>query len=372
MRSLAKILHISNFPPGPVLDGGTSRENALEQFLAGYGAKHIIVQDESFKRSKARRLLRLSGIMDEIRAYRPDLVVLYYPSYPFFWQHKVTPYFWMSVLFAELLRRASKKQGFDIVIDIRDLPAFQYKDLGFPIEMKPGTLRWFDRFVFSRANCLWVCSESIGHLVHECYGIAESRLITTLNGYRTPIKPSTDYGGRLKLAYAGSLNRERGIKTLIDSLFRSEIQDFELHLCGLYGDWILDEYKDSRLVFHGSLTNEQASSTLSQCHIGIIPYPERGYYHLAYATKLSFYMGLGLPVLCSNAHETASHVRRLGVGLCRPMDDFDSAFQTLDNNRDQIKDWQRRVLEVREEFSWHAIFARSLAETTNRCALTSP
>ena len=87
------------------------------------------------------------------------------------------------------------------------------------------------------------------------------------------------------------------------------------------------------------------------------------YYHLAFATKLPFYLGLGMPVLCSNARETASHVARLGVGLCWPVDDFATAFATLAEDRSRLRAWRERVLESRAQFQWSEIYARALRET---------
>lgn len=366
---MTRITHVSNFPPRPVVDGGTNREGALQRFLASMGARHIVVMDETFVRSRIRRPLRPVRLIREIRQSTPDLVVLCYPSYPFFWQYKVTRYFCASVLFTAALRRAADKQGFAVVVDVADVPAFQYEDLGFQLEMGCRTLGWFDRFILRRADYLWMCSESIARCVQERYGIDESRLITALNGYQVELQPAVDDDSAgLKFAYAGSLNRERGIEILIESFLLGGMDHCELHLCGPYGDWIPEKYKDRRLVCHGSLSDEQASVALSGCHVGLIPYPEKGYYHLAFATKLPFYLGLGMPVLCSNARETASHVQRLGVGLCWGIDDFGSALRHVARNRDQIGSWRRRVLEVRGDFSCSRIYAKALETTTRRAA----
>lgn len=357
------IVQVTNWEGRPVTDGGTLREHALARFLDERGAARILVQSDSFRRSKACRIARLPALLKEIQASRPQLVVLSYPSYPFFWQYRTTPYTAMSFAFAALLRRSARASGFGIVIDVMDLPVYQYRDLGFELEMRPSTLHRFDRFVFSRADVLWVCSQMLAKLIHTRYGIEEARLVVALNGYHTELPPSLGRSpGTVRFAYAGSLNAERGILPVIQALTRGSA-DCQLHLCGAGGDWIRSHGSDPRIVYHGSLSDEQAARKLRECDVGLIPYPEQGYYHLAFATKLPFYLGLGLPVLCSNAAETASHVERLGVGICRPIADFGAAFADIAADPAQIVPWQKRVAKVRRELRWSSIYGKALEQT---------
>jgi len=102
---------------------------------------------------------------------------------------------------------------------------------------------------------------------------------------------------------------------------------------------------------------------LKECQVGVIPYPESGYYNLAFATKLPFYMALGQPVLCSEARETASHVSRLGIGLVRPLSEFATAIRYLDSHRNQIAAWRQRVMESRGDFAWSNLYSKALEET---------
>lgn len=367
---MPKCALVTNFPPGDIVDGGTHRGEALARFLTSQGAARFTVQDDGFRRDKAGKVHRLTRLLGEITEAQPELVVLSYPSYPFYWQHKVTPYFLMSLAFAAMLRREADRRGFRVVVDIMDLPAFQFADLGFSLEMRPATLQRFDRFIFSHADTLWVCSESIARMVRENYGIDDSRIVVALNGHQMHCRPvdKPDPPATLKFAYAGSLNRERGIASTIEAFLKGGGPDTELHLCGPYGEWIAGEYSDPRIVHHGALTDEQAGDTLANCDIGLVPYPERGYYHVAFATKLPFYLALGMPVLCSNARESSHHVNRLGVGLCWPMDDFGSAFAYLSRSRGQVRDWREQVLRVRSELSWSSIYSRAVDATLERSA----
>jgi glycosyltransferase involved in cell wall biosynthesis len=362
-----RIFHITNFPPREVFDGGTCREEALAAFLASRGAKRLIVQDDTFYDSKVDRLRRLFRLIRAIEQEKPELVVCNYPSYPFYWEHRVTPYFILSVVFAYWARHATRKIGCLLVLDIMDLPVFQYADLGYEIKMRPATLKRFDKYLFHRADRLWVCSESLSRLIHQEYGVSIDKITTVLNGHNMEFKvPVVDLSGPLKLAYAGSLNPCRGIATMIDAFLASDLPDAELHLCGAFGEWIGERYCDNRLIYHGGLADAQAAVVLKECQVGVIPYPESGYYNLAFATKLPFYMALGQPVLCSEARETASHVSRLGIGLVCPLSQFAAGIRYLDSHRDQIAAWRQRITEVRNDFSWSNLYAKALEETLSK------
>lgn len=365
---MERVVHITNFGPREaVTDGGGSREEALASFLAARGAQRIVVQDEAFRGSRRGRLVRSTRLLREVEKAQPDLVVMNYPAYPLFWQFKATRYSVESLLFAERLWRLAGKRGFRVVIDVMDVPVFQYEDLGFRMEMRPGMMKRFDRFLFNRADMLWVCSESLVSVISREYGVPSSRMLAVLNGYvERPAWEAEKDTGCIRFGYAGSLNRERGIEPVLESFAACEHRDMELHLCGRAGDWIGEMFNDPRVVYHGELTDEEASKVMSACDVGLIPYPEHGYYNLAFATKLGFYLGQGLPVLCSNAAETAGHVKRLGVGVCRPIDKFGEAMAEIARRRDYVAAWRERVLKVRGEFSWPNIYGHAFEETVAR------
>lgn len=359
-------MHVTNFPPRPVTDGGTHREEALGKLLASWGARRIVVQDSVFRRNKVAKLFRLGRLMREVRSAKPGLVVCNYPAYPFFWQHKITRYTLISLLFASKLRSMANRLGFRIVIDVMDLPVFQYRDLGYQLEMSEDTHKLFDRFVFRRADKLWVCSEMLAETIRREYGCHEQSTIVALNGHSMDISPPPlDMSGPMKLAYAGWLSPWRGVACMIDAFLASGVTEAQLHMCGPSGEWISEHYADSRIIYHGSLTDAEAIRRLAGCQVGIIPYPEEGYYNLAFATKFPFYLALGMAVLSSEARETASHVRRLGVGLVAPLDKFSDAIAYLDGHRDEVAQWHRRALEVRSDFDWSNIYSRALEQTLN-------
>lgn len=360
---MSGMIHLTNFQPQPIVDGGSHREEALADFLASRGARRLVVQDSVFGSSKWQRVARLSRLKREMREAAPDLVVLNYPACPFLWQHKVGYYFASSVVLLRWLRHEATRRGFKIVIDVMDLPVFQHRDLGYELQMRDSTLARFDRFVFGQADAIWVCSGLIAGLIHEHYGVPEARLITALNGHKMGSVPLRDTHEGVRFAYAGSMNSERGIAPAIEAFLAGAAPDSELHLCGPFGDWIPGRFDDPRIVYHGALTDADACAALAACDVGLIPYPERGYYHVAFATKLPFYLNLGLPVLCSAARETASYVEKLGIGMWRDIDSFATAFSEISRNPGVVDEWRGNVLAAREEFDWSYIYSRALAET---------
>jgi glycosyltransferase involved in cell wall biosynthesis len=360
---LNRFVHICNFLLEAVFDGGTNRRQALEAFVASRGGTRLEVRDPRQWRSRAGRLMRVASLIAQVRAARPRVVLLSYPSYPFYWRHRVTPYLCMSLLFAAALRRESRRSGFKIVIDITDLPVFQYRDLGFEIGMSPRTMRCFDRFILSRADMLWVCSSGLVELIAETYSIERKNMVFAPNGHDMGGVPAAVDAGVFRFAYAGSLNRARGIGVMLDAFLASRTDDAEIHLCGPYGEWIGNEYDDRRIVHHGALTDAQAREELAGCDIGVIPYPESGYYNLAFPTKLAFYLSLGMPVLCTKAVEAAEYVERTGIGMSHRVDDLSAAFEFLASRPAQVSAWRRRVLEVRPDLSWTSIYSGALAAT---------
>ena len=107
------IVHITNgLLDGNIVDGGSSRENALAGFLQSQDASRLGVQDTSVWKKKHLRPLRPFQLLNDICRLDPELVILNYPAYPFFWRFKVDGYMWGSILFSHLLRHASKRHGF--------------------------------------------------------------------------------------------------------------------------------------------------------------------------------------------------------------------------------------------------------------------
>lgn len=359
---MERIVHITNFEPREsITDGGTNREEALARIAAGMGARRLVVQDSGFKASKTDRFLRLHRLMKEIQEIGPELILLNYPSYPFFWQHKVTHYYWFSILFARRLRQWASNNRVRIVVDVMDMPLYQHRDLGYGIEMSDSRFRVLDRAVFQNADHIWFCSSRIRELAIREYGLRPEATSVVANGsslYTFSSKPRDERPFRF--VYCGSLARERGIGEMIEAYDQARIPNSELHLAGEAGEWIKQQWNSTNIIYHGKLTDPEAAELASNCNLGLIYYPQHGYYQLAYATKLPFYVCAGVPVLCTNVQETGIAVSELGVGRVVDISRFGAAMAELVEQKHVLQSCRESLERAREKLTWDRLYTAAI------------
>lgn len=368
MNASFRLAHVTNFLPREIVDGGTNREEALARFLAGRGATRIVVQDQTFSNDRRAKLTRLGRLMKQIREVRPDTVVLSYPGYPFFWQHKVTRYFVTSLIFARWLRAWASGSGSRIIIDVTDLPIYQYRDLGLPMEMSARLFRQFDKTVFSQADELWVCSHNLAELVKEKCGLSRQVIKAVVNGGTARELPRAARGHRpFRFVNCGGLMPQRGTAGLISAFLDARISDAELHLVGAGGEWIPERFSHPQMICHGSRTNKVAEGLAARCDVGVVYAPQQGYYHLAFATKLAHYVCCGIPVLCTDARETARAVRTLGVGEVVDIRHFAEGMREMARCPDLQARFGNALTSAKRELSWEYLYACALDETDPDC-----
>lgn len=359
-----KLLHITNFPSREATtNGGANREEALSEFLSKQGAGRIIVQERNVWKSKRLRMLRPQSILREIKSFSPDVLVMDYPSFPFFWEHRAGLYYFFSLLFANLIRRWANTSGAKIVIDVMDLPAYQHSDLGIPMHMSMRQFAIFDKTVLGAADCIWICSQSLQELVQKKYGISPEKLRLVVNGanrYEFDDLPEREPGGRFRFVYCGSLDKERGVEPLINAYYKANIDFAELHISGEGGEWIAAKYPGNNIVYHGTLNDIDAAKLASQCDMGIIYYPQIGYYQLAYATKLSFYVCNGIPVLCTDVNETGGAVLDYGTGMVVDIDQFVGTMRSIAQSRENITKYQKAILSMKDNLYWDSLYSSAL------------
>jgi glycosyltransferase involved in cell wall biosynthesis len=99
--------------------------------------------------------------------------------------------------------------------------------------------------------------------------------------------------------YAGGLYEKYGVKTLIQAFMKLKNQDIRLHL---YGSGDLERYinslQDSRVVYHGVVTNDEIISAEKKATLLINPrFTDREYTKYSFPSKNIEYMSTGTPVL---------------------------------------------------------------------------
>lgn len=373
MYNQGHIVHITNFTSREIKDGGINREEALSKFLANRGATRLVIQDDKFKHSKFSRLTRILRLLSEIRSLSPDTIILNYPAYPFFWQHKITLYTLQAQYFARWLRKWSLQNKARIIIDIADLPLYQYEDLGLPMEMSTTRFKQLDKTLFLNADELWVCSHSLSILAREAYGLDKQIIKPVVNGSVARNQLKSDSGAHpFRFVYCGGLKRHRYIDNMIQTFIDSNISNAELHLAGTEGQWIPSQFPQNNVIYHGSLTDAAAAKMAMNCDLGLIYYPQKGYYHLAFATKLAFYICCGLPVLCTDVNETGNAIRSMGVGQIVDIANFGEAMKEIAGSADLRTRFRDALAAAGNELTWERIYSVATGEISMKSGYPTP
>lgn len=372
------ILRISNWTVETVTDGGSSRDLALVEFALQYGGKVEVIRNEFFFRSKVHRVLRIIQLIGAVISSSAPFVLLYYPGYPFFWKHKATPWFFVSLAFTIMLHFVVRLQRKHIIIDVVDLPLYQFRDLCLPMEMSKRTFHIFDRIVFSCADQLWLASSAFAEILLHEYRIPADKLKIVPNGaFRlTPgslgVEKRIRTGSPLRFVYAGTMNSARELDAMLQAFVNLSASRIELHLCGIEGEWIAEKYPDPRIKFYGFLDQPEVLALLRQCDIGIVPYPERGYYNYVFPSKLPFYIVGGVMVLGSDATELASRIDEWQIGIHGSLERIQELMQHCADHLDEVSLYQEKVHSMEDDFYWDNIYARALRDAAEQFAVSLP
>lgn len=366
------ILRICNWPVDLVTDGGSSRDLALIQFTYAVGGAVETIQNEFFFRSKLHRLLRVGQLLIQVWQSRHRIVLLYYPGYPFFWRHKITTWFVISIAFSVALFLVTRLTGKKTIIDVVDLPLYQYRDLDLPMEMSEKVFHLFDWIVFTLADEIWFASEAFSRLACRAYHLSPQKVRTVLNGAfriqpgNMELEQRRNDLSPLRFVYAGTMNSARELDIMLTAFTMQPYSDIELHLCGIEGEWIPVQYPDPRIHFHGHLSQADLLSLLQQCDVGIIPYPERGYYNLVFPSKFPLYVTGGVMLLGSNATELARCIDTWGVGWHGPIEQLGRLLQKCVKDTPSVRTYRHETRRHAEDFYWDTIYYHALSSAFKR------
>lgn len=366
------ILRICNVPVEIITDGGSSRDLALIELTRSVGGTVEIIKDEFYYRSKVHRILRVFHLLVQVWRSPHRIVLLYYPGYPFFWKHKVTSWFLVSCLFSVALFLVTRLRGKRTIVDVVDLPLYQYRDLNLPMEMSERTFHAFDRLVFTLADEIWFASEAFSRLACREYHLNLQKTRTVLNGaFRVQpgnVTLAQRHGSLspLRFVYAGTMNAARELDTMLAAFTALAHSDAELHLCGIEGEWIPNRYPDSRIKFHGHLSQADSLDLIRQCDIGIIPYPEQGYYNLVFPSKFPLYVSGGVMLLGSDATELARCIDAWGLGWHGPIEQLGRLLQKCVEDTPSVGAYRHETRRYAEDFYWDTIYYQALSGAFRR------
>jgi len=319
-------------------------------------------------------LLRVPRLLVDVWLSPHRIVLLYYPGYPFFWKHKVTPWFIVSIIFSVVLFLVTRLRGKRTIIDVVDLPLHQFRDLHLSMEMSERTFHAFDRVVFTLADEIWFASERFCRLAHQEYHLDPRKTQTVPNGAfrvtpgRVPLEERGSSLSPFRFVYAGTMNAARELDAMLAAFVALPQRDVELHLCGIEGEWIPERYPDHRIKFHGHLSQPDSLDLILQCDVGIVPYPERGYYDLVFPSKLPLYVTGGVMVLGSNAAEISRGIDEWQIGIHGPIDQISGLMLHCVDSPAMVLAFKQSAWAKRGQFYWDSIYSRALLNTLGRAA----
>lgn len=292
--------HVTSLPR-KVTEGGASRNSAFAILLKQDGAdQHIIFQDGMIS-----RFLGFLQIMIRLCCWKDERIFLHYSTFHSLLGAKLLSSFPMRWLVCSLLKYASARNI--VFFEINDLPYEQAFDLGLPI----NNLRAFDLLLFSIREVYFIfASLEMRDYARRKYQIEFGRALSIVNG-AWPIfgieKPDSDTCiETLKIVYAGTLNKGRQIRDMIRCIIKSS---HRLFLVGSGGEWIKAEFGDvANITYIGAMPESEAAKFVSNCDLGLIPYPDNlFYYNLCFPSKASFYALSRIPFLSTELTELKKH-----------------------------------------------------------------
>lgn len=191
----------------------------------------------------------------------------------------------------------------------------------------------------------------------------------------TPARPIES--GRLEIAYAGWVNRGRGLDTVVAGLgayVQAHGRNVHLTVIGT-GDGEAECKALARqlgiedvVTFRGWQSNTEVVTQVLRSHIGLVPHHVSSHWNNTVPNKLFDYMASGLAVLTSNTRPVGRIVTETGCGLVyRDYDpqDFATQLHKLHDRqlRMQIAENGRRA--VADRYNWQTDARVLLAQIEN-------
>lgn len=244
-----------------------------------------------------------------------------------------------------------------IVIDIMDLPRYQYIDLGYQVGLPMWLFGLFDRCVYHLATELWVCSAGIAKKIAGEMLWGKNRVVVVENG-AFPSDYDSSAGPMHRtpriFIYAGQLYPARGVPELIDQFLRCRRTDIELRLCGTGGEWIPKSVTDPRIRYLGQLSEEECARAVAESDVGIVYQPRGPYYDIVYPTKMPLYVARGKPVLATDNPELARAVAEKQIGVVVATNGISDAVDSMSS--DTLRPYVESALRLQRDVYWNSIY----------------
>src|SRR3989344_740198 len=227
-------------------------------------------------------------------------ILFFYSDLPLNPLSRIDGLFRVVIFIMNRFSAVARKSNHRLVLDVEDLPREQSKALGIRLYISDQSLTRFEQKLFPLFDEIWFTSKPMAEYEQKLlrYSFEDKLKIIPNSAPSFSGVPANPLQGSAKrILYAGTLNPERGVGFLIETIQQMG-NGFELHLCGQSGEWILERYgKLSNVRWWDSLREDEASALAKSCDIGIIPHPRQLYLDMTSNSKLAFYVMAGLPFL---------------------------------------------------------------------------
>ena len=196
---------------------------------------------------------------------------------------------------------------------------------------KPGfakIFRFFDNQTLRRSAAIVVLSRDMENTLKErrlgelpIHVINNFALVSTEKKLASPIDDFAKQEGKKRIIFAGNLGRFQNLKVLADGVAICLNSNPQYELVFLGDGKMAVELKEEweahpQVKFIPFLTIESALPLIAESDVGLVSLSD-DIYKVAYPSKMSTYLGLGVPVLVltDTTSEMASEIEKAGVGV---------------------------------------------------------
>lgn len=352
--SLQKI-HIAWFDKEST-EGGLARNKAFADYLEKKGFKIVnFYPNNIFARilNIFRMTIYLLGIENSIVLIHGNFFITNYLV-------QIFQFKWYAKLVFCLLKKVSRSNK--LILEINDLRYEQAID----VKSKKVSKK-FDELertiLYGNVDAYYVFAANLmkEYAINK-YDLDNDKVVTVINGgpilmaNKSYKHQQNSDSLKIKLVYAGTLNKGRQIEHMIDECMACD--NIDLYLMGVGGEWIPERYKNNENLFYmGQLSEKDAHIIVSQCDLGLIPYDENGlYYNICYPTKASFYMTAGIPFLATNLKEL---MLIFSIENCCMFDNIDLWSERISKlNQKKIKEMKDTAKIVGKSFTWDMVLKK--------------
>lgn len=338
--------------PTIVSDGGSSRNLA---FFNYFSHKRWLVLNV-FNRNPLKRLVFMIRTIFMLFFFKNKTIFIHQGTFFYLLPKNFLKKKIVFNFFYKLIDKTSQKNT--LFLEVNDLPYEQSIDLELPIDK--FYLRFEEKFYSIKKIHYIFASTEMEKFIKAKQSLPLTD--TIINGGRKLVDRELShfeclYSKKIKFVYAGTLNKGRQIKALLE-IFKGK-DHVSLILLGIEGEWINKEYKLKNVYYLGNFVEELAHCIVSKCDIGIIPYDaSRFYYNLCYPTKASFYLTAGIPFLSTPLDELKNHFGNASMIYFKEISKWKDFLDNI--TKERLAEDKERIEEIKDFYSWYYLIDEKL------------